>query len=544
MSSYAAQLKALVIVSALGTGSVATTPAVGGSDDQIERSGRQAAVQTVASVNGDSISEDDFYARMTRQFGQKALANLIDARLVSQSAKAVSIVVSDADLAAMVARIKRRYGSEEQFAAALKSHGQTLTQLKRDLVFDETLRRILTQDVAIDDASLQRFFEENRGTFERREIRHRHILSRTAQEANDIKAQLDTGVDFATLAKERSNDANSFQKGGDMGWWPLDRTPDAYRQMVSGLKAGEISMPFRSYLGWEVAQVLEIKGAVEFDAVKDQVTKAYLRGMIEQRRDPWLAEQRQKSSIETTLFDPAGDPLLDVPVVATVNGEAIPRGELYEAMKVHYGTSVLARMIDAKVVAQAAAIAGVTVSDAEAAAYIDRIKRRLGEKRISEADRAALARLKADKMAELLVRKILRYDIVVDDPALRQFFDQHRSQFDWRAIHSRHILCKIAAEAAAVKAQLDDGADFAALAKERSIDANTYANAGDLGWTGRGQTPAEYEYVVFSLKEGEISSPIRSFLGWHIAQVLEIRGAPDFDTMRDEIREAYIEDQI
>src|SRR5215471_12549637 len=285
MTSYAAQLKALVIVSALGTGSVATTPAVGGSDDQIERSGRQAAVQTVASVNGDSISEDDFYARMTRQFGQKALANLIDARLVSQFAKAEGIVLSDAHLTAMVARIKQRSGSEEQFTAALKSHGQTLTQLKRDLVFDETLRRILTQDVAIDDASLQRFFEENRGTFERREIRHRHILSRTAQEANDIKAQLDTGVDFATLAKERSNDANSFQKGGDMGWWPLDRTPDAYRQMVSGLKAGEISMPFRSYLGWEVAQVLEIKGAVEFDAVKDQVTKAYLRATIEQRRD-------------------------------------------------------------------------------------------------------------------------------------------------------------------------------------------------------------------------------------------------------------------
>jgi parvulin-like peptidyl-prolyl isomerase len=132
----------------------------------------------------------------------------------------------------------------------------------------------------------------------------------------------------------------------------------------------------------------------------------------------------------------------------------------------------------------------------------------------------------------------------VDDAALRQFFDQHRSQFDWRVVHSRHILSRTEAEAKAIKAQLDGGADFPTLAKEHSIDANTYADGGDLGWTGRGQTPVEYEHVVFALKEGAISDPIRSFLGWHIAQMLEIKGMPDFDTMKAEIREAYLEDQI
>jgi foldase protein PrsA len=477
-------------------------------------------------------------ARMTRQYGQKALGNLIDARLVSQSAKALGIVVSDADVAALVAGIKQRYDGEEQFAAALKRHGQTLAQLKRDLVFDEALRRILTRDVAIDAASLQQSFEKSRGTFENREIHHRHILSRTPQEANDIKAQLDAGADFARLAKERSNDANSFQKGGDMGWWPLDRTPDAYRQVVSGLKVGEISVPFRSYLGWEVAQVLEIKGAVEFDAVQDQVTRVYLRAVIAQRRDPWLAEQREKATIETRIFDSAGDPRLDVTVVATVNGEAITRRELYEAMKVHYGANALGRIIDAKLVNQAAALAGVTVSDAEVEAYIDGLKKRLGEKGIAETDRATLAQLKADKVTEVLARKILAQDVTVGDPALRQFFDQHRSQFDWPVVHSRRILCKTEAEARVIKTQLVGGADFATLADERSIDANTYAKGGDLGWTGRGQTPVEYEHVVFALKEDAISDPIRSFLGWHIAQVLEIKGAPDFDTMKAEITEA------
>ena len=231
-------------------------------------------------------------------------------------------------------------------------------------------------------------------------------------------------------------------------------------------------------------------------------------------------------------------------VVASVNGEPISRGELDEAMKVHYGAKTLSRMIDAELVDQAAVIAGVTVSDAEVEAYIDRIKKRLGEKGVAETDRATLAQLKTEKAPEVLVRKIVGQDITVDDSALRQFFNQHRSQFDWRTVHSRHILCKTAAEATAIKAQLAGGADFAALAKERSIDANTYANGGDLGWMGRGQLPAEYEYVVFALKESEISPPIRSFLGWHIAQVLEITGVPDFATIKDEIREAYLGDQL
>jgi foldase protein PrsA len=534
----------LSIVSALALASPHWPAAAGVKGDQIEASGDRSGLQVVASVNGESITAGELYERLILQFGRKALGNLIDARLVSQLAKTSGIVVPDSDLEAKISGTTHRFGGEQKFAAALKQHGQTREQFKHDLVFDETLRRILIRDIPVDDPTLQRFFEENRATFEHREIHHRHILSRTEEEAKDIKAQLDRGADFASLANARSNDANSFQKGGDMGWWPLDRTPDAYRVMVSSLKVGEISAPFRSYLGWDVAQVLEIKGTVELDAVKERVKEAYLRSVVQQRRDAWLAEQRQKANIEQRLFDPEGNAHLEIQVVALVNGEAITRDELYEAMKAHYGAGVLARMIDAKLVSQYAATAGITVSGAEIEAYIDSIKKRLAYKGPAETEGATLAQLKAEKATEVLLRKILSQDVKVDDTTLRQFFEKNPDQFDWRVVHSRQILFRTEAEAKAVKAQLDAGADFAALAKERSIDANTYANGGDLGWIGRGQTPPEYEYAVFKLREGEISAPVRSFLGWHIGQVLEIKGAPDFETMKAAIREAYIEDQI
>jgi foldase protein PrsA len=544
MISATRQLTIFIIVIVLMAAFPDCEVMAGMSGDPVEASGLRSGTQVMASVNGVSITAGELYEHLMLQYGRKALGNLIDAGLVSQRAKVLGIAVSDADLEAKIVRTARQFGGEEKFAAALKQHGQTREQFKHDLVFDETLRRILIRDIPVDDPTLQRFFEANRATFEHREIHHRHILGRTEEEAKDIKTQLDGGADFSSLANARSNDANSFQKGGDMGWWPLDRTPDAYQNVVSGLKVGEISAPFRSYLGWDVAQVLEIKGSVEFDAAKEQVKEAYLRNVVQQRRDPWLAEQRHKANIEQRLFDPEGNAHLEIQVVALVNGEAITRDELYEVMKVHYGAGALAGMIDAKLVSQYAATAGITVSDAEILAYVGSIKKRLGDKGPAETDGATLAQLKAEKATEVLVRKILSQDVKVDDTTMRQFFETHRDQFDWRVVHSRHILRKTEAEAKAVKAQVDAGADFAALAKERSIDANTYANGGDLGWTGRGQTPPEYEYAIFKLKQDEISAPVRSFLGWHIGQVLEIKGAPDFETMKAAIREAYLEDQI
>jgi hypothetical protein len=104
-------------------------------------------------------------------------------------------------------------------------------------------------------------------------------------------------------------------------------------------------------------------------------------------------------------------------------------------------------------------------------------------------------------------------------------FETHMEQFDWRVVHSRHILCKTEAEAKAITAQLDADAGFATLAKERSIDADSYTAGDDLGWKGGGQTPPEYEYAIFKLKQGKIS-------------------APNLEAMKREIGEVYIEHQI
>lgn len=97
--------------------------------------------------------------------------------------------------------------------------------------------------------------------------------------------------------------------------------------------------------------------------------------------------------------------------------------------------------------------------------------------------------------------------------------------------HARHILVKVndgVPELEAkrrlfvLKERLDNGADFAELARLHSNDVSG-AKGGDLGWLYEGDTVPDFERAMDALKVGEVSKPVRSSFGWHLIQVLERR---------------------
>ncbi|MEO8418416.1 MAG: peptidylprolyl isomerase [Methylophilaceae bacterium] len=97
--------------------------------------------------------------------------------------------------------------------------------------------------------------------------------------------------------------------------------------------------------------------------------------------------------------------------------------------------------------------------------------------------------------------------------------------------HARHILIKLSEVVSEsegkqrmdrIKERLDNGADFAEIARQSSEDGSA-ANGGDLGWVNPGDTVPEFEKTMNTLKPGEISAPIRTPFGWHIIQVIERR---------------------
>jgi len=103
-------------------------------------------------------------------------------------------------------------------------------------------------------------------------------------------------------------------------------------------------------------------------------------------------------------------------------------------------------------------------------------------------------------------------------------------------VHARHILLPTEDEAKAVLADLKKGADFAAVAKEKSKDPAA-AEGGDLGYFTKDQMVPEFSAVAFKLGKGELSEPVKTQFGWHIIKVEDKRTkpTPSFDQVKTQI---------
>ena len=88
-------------------------------------------------------------------------------------------------------------------------------------------------------------------------------------------------------------------------------------------------------------------------------------------------------------------------------------------------------------------------------------------------------------------------------------------------VHARHIMVGSEEEAQQVLTMLQEGADFVALARERSLDLATKDNGGDLGWFPRGLVAPELENAAFALQPGQVSGIVYLGEGYHVIQVVE-----------------------
>jgi hypothetical protein len=101
-----------------------------------------------------------------------------------------------------------------------------------------------------------------------------------------------------------------------------------------------------------------------------------------------------------------------------------------------------------------------------------------------------------------------------------------------------HILVKTKAEADALKAQLDAGADFATLAKANSTDTGSKDQGGDLGCQPKGTFVAAFDAALFSLSLNKVSSPVKTEFGYHLILVRERRPGTAADVTSDTAQQA------
>lgn len=149
---------------------------------------------------------------------------------------------------------------------------------------------------------------------------------------------------------------------------------------------------------------------------------------------------------------------------------------------------------------------------------------------------------------ELALADVAR-TVVVSDEALRERYERARDSYmEPERRRARHILiavdastddAKAKAEADALHQRLQQGEDFAALARSSSRDSSTASEGGDLGWAARdtyAPMPA-FADTLFALNEGQISAPVKTQFGYHLIKLEGIRAGNvrTFDDVRAEL---------
>ena len=131
-----------------------------------------------------------------------------------------------------------------------------------------------------------------------------------------------------------------------------------------------------------------------------------------------------------------------------------------------------------------------------------------------------LAALERRLVAETYLERAIAEKVT--DDAIKAHYDEFiKTNEPEPQVHARHILLENEEDAKAVIAELDDGADFVELAKEKSTGPSG-PNGGDLGFFNKGDMVAPFAEAAFAMEPGTYSKePVQTQFGWHVILVEE-----------------------
>ncbi len=243
----------------------------------------------VATVDGDAITSSEVMrladtfilargaerSKMTpseRRMVYLQVANeIVNDRLLVKAAKGT--VVTDAEIDKRYADLKKGYSSDAEFREQLIKVGQTEASVRENIrIATMEEKWIVSQtsaDIKADPIEIETTYKRNLNTFMTPEkIRASHILiqvfpgdspgvtAEKEKKAKELARRVAAGEDFAALARQYSEDGDSRDSGGDLGY--LDKsTPVIFGDAALKLKAGEVTGPISSKVGFHVIKVTE-----------------------------------------------------------------------------------------------------------------------------------------------------------------------------------------------------------------------------------------------------------------------------------------------
>jgi peptidyl-prolyl cis-trans isomerase SurA len=248
-------------------------------------------------------------ADQTTQLRLETLRALIDNEILLQRAEKEGLLASDADVEAKFNEEKAPY-TQEQFQKLLDQRKMSVSDLKaqirRDLSVQKLFNKEIGSHISISDGDVAAFYKANKSSFNLAEnkVRLAQILVTPSADSNvnnlkNDKAQNDQqarskiqmlelrlhqGEDFATLAQNYSEDANTAPNGGDLGFVgesALEKVNPELRRVILEMTPGQISTVLHTPEGYRIIKLISKEPAGQRELSDPRVTEEIRQGLFQ-----------------------------------------------------------------------------------------------------------------------------------------------------------------------------------------------------------------------------------------------------------------------
>jgi peptidyl-prolyl cis-trans isomerase SurA len=291
---------------------------------------RTPPANVAAMVNGRAITYSDLEKRFQSEFATptehpsddqvsiqrlETLRTLVDEEILVQRAERMGLMAVDSDVEAKFSELKAPY-TQEEFQKQLNARKITVedlkTKLRRDLSVQKLFLKEITSQISITDKDISDFYNSNKASFNLSEpqIHLAQILVTPSPDPNVHNLQNDKATDdesarkkidsilsrirqeedFTKLAQNYSEDPNSIQNGGDLGFIPessLERANAELRKALAALGPGQTTGVLRTPEGYRILKVLSKEPAGQRD-LGDPKVQETIRETLRNRKDQLL----------------------------------------------------------------------------------------------------------------------------------------------------------------------------------------------------------------------------------------------------------------
>lgn len=304
-SRQAALIGAALTALCVASPAVGQTPPAGAAPQAAAAPAAKLDPSTVlAKIDGDTITAGDLeiasddleqsMSSMTEpQRRDYALNYLIDLKLAAKAAE------------------KEKLGEGETFQ-------KRLAYLKDRALMEELLQK--EAKAAVTEDKLRKLYDETAKNLKpEEEVRARHILVKTEDEAKKVEERLAKGEDFAKVANDLSTDPGSGKQGGDLGYFGRGQMVPAFEEAAFKLEPGKVSAPVKSQFGWHVIKLEDkrTRPVPPFDQVRPQIENYVVRTSQQEM----ILKLRNEAKVERTE---AGKPQTPEPAGGDAPAPAAP----------------------------------------------------------------------------------------------------------------------------------------------------------------------------------------------------------------------------